>query len=57
MRNNVVGKCRHCEGDLISVIDFGKMPIANAFLNIEEFQNELGLKNSPHTHLHICQTK
>tara|TARA_Y100001970_G_scaffold149443_1_gene183375 strand:+ start:16014 stop:17255 length:1242 start_codon:yes stop_codon:yes gene_type:complete len=40
MTNKVVGNCRHCEAELFSVIDFGKMPIANAFLNIEEFKNE-----------------
>ena len=37
---NKVDKCRSCNTDLETVIDFGKMPIANAFLKKKDFTNE-----------------
>ena len=37
---NKVDKCRSCSQNLYSVIDFGKMPIANAFLDKKNFKNE-----------------
>lgn len=32
--------CKFCNSNLISVINFGKMPIANAFLEKSDFKNE-----------------
>lgn len=37
---NLVDNCRSCEAELDSVINFGKMPIANAFLNKKDFKSE-----------------
>ena len=37
MRTN---NCRFCESDIVEVINFGKMPIANAFLKKEDIKNE-----------------
>ena len=36
MANN----CRNCNSDLIEVVDFGKMPISNAFIDQSSFDNE-----------------
>ena len=36
----MVLKCRNCNKDLEDVIDFGRMPIANAFINLENKENE-----------------
>ena len=33
-------KCRNCNFELIEVVDFGKMPISNAFLDRSDFSNE-----------------
>ena len=33
MRTN---NCRFCESDIVEVVNFGKMPIANAFLKKED---------------------
>ena len=33
-------KCRFCENDIESVINFGKMPIANGFIKEENLKNE-----------------
>ncbi len=33
-------KCKVCNGEMHKVIDFGKMPIANGFLNRKDFDNE-----------------
>ena len=32
--------CRFCESDIVEVVNFGKMPIANAFLKKEDIKNE-----------------
>ena len=32
--NLVTNKCRLCSGEIVQVIDFGKMPIANGFLKL-----------------------
>ena len=32
--------CKFCNSNLISVINFGKMPIANAFLEKSDFKNQ-----------------
>ena len=37
MRTN---NCRFCESDIVEVVNFGKMPIANAFLKKEDIKNE-----------------
>ena len=35
-----INNCRNCEGELFDVIDFGKMPIANGFINQDQINNE-----------------
>jgi methylation protein EvaC len=32
--------CRNCNADLIEVVDFGKMPISNAFISQNQFSDE-----------------
>jgi len=32
--------CRNCNADLIEVVDFGKMPISNAFISKNQFSDE-----------------
>jgi len=38
-------KCRFCENDIESVIDFGRMPIANGFIKKEIFETLDNIKN------------
>ena len=35
-----INNCRNCQGELFDVIDFGKMPIANGFINQDQINNE-----------------
>ena len=38
--NLVTNKCRLCSGEIVQVIDFGKMPIANGFIDKKDLDKE-----------------
>ena len=38
--NLVTNKCRLCSGEIVPVIDFGKMPIANGFIDKKDLDKE-----------------
>ena len=42
-------KCRFCENDIESVIDFGRMPIANGFIKKEKNNFSINGKWITHT--------
>ena len=40
-------KCRNCNNDLVEFMTFGKMPIANAFIDKKNFDNEYFFELTP----------